>query len=209
MSHRRLRWLACVLPLLVPAARADAQTPPRVTVAAAPAQVNPGDSVLFTLAIAPDTPNGAFVVQADFAPILGGWTPLSDSGTDGDVVAGDRVFSRRVTVPAIAGLGAKSITANVNYDFGSTNFGSTSTFIALTVGVPPAAAGTASPASVNVGESVLLTVTVAPRTPPVRGLYVEADLAMKERALKAVQPPNIKQSRYQPTDRVLEFLQTL
>ena len=40
-------------------------------------------------------------------------------------------------------------------------------------------------------------------------MYVEADLAMKERALKAVQPPNIKQSRYQPTDRVLEFLQTL
>jgi integrase/recombinase XerD len=45
--------------------------------------------------------------------------------------------------------------------------------------------------------------------PTTTHMYVEADLAMKERALKAVQPPNIKQARYQPTDRVLEFLQTL
>jgi integrase/recombinase XerD len=40
-------------------------------------------------------------------------------------------------------------------------------------------------------------------------MYVEADLAMKERALSAVQPPRTKQTRYQPTDRLMEFLQTL
>jgi hypothetical protein len=40
-------------------------------------------------------------------------------------------------------------------------------------------------------------------------MYVEADLAMKERALAAVQPPRTKQTRYQPTDRVMEFLQML
>jgi integrase/recombinase XerD len=40
-------------------------------------------------------------------------------------------------------------------------------------------------------------------------MYVEADLAMKERALNAVQPPHLKQKRYQPTDSVLHFLQTL
>ena len=40
-------------------------------------------------------------------------------------------------------------------------------------------------------------------------MYVEADLTMKERALAAVQPPSIKQTRYQPSDRVMQFLQTL
>jgi integrase/recombinase XerD len=40
-------------------------------------------------------------------------------------------------------------------------------------------------------------------------MYVEADLAMKERALAAVQPPGIKQTRYKPSDSVMEFLRTL
>jgi integrase/recombinase XerD len=40
-------------------------------------------------------------------------------------------------------------------------------------------------------------------------MYVEADLAMKERALHAVQPPHVKQTRYRPTDRLLAFLQGL
>jgi site-specific recombinase XerD len=40
-------------------------------------------------------------------------------------------------------------------------------------------------------------------------MYVEADLTMKERALNSVQPPHTKQTRYQPTDRVLHFLETL
>jgi integrase/recombinase XerD len=40
-------------------------------------------------------------------------------------------------------------------------------------------------------------------------MYVEADLAMKERALKTIQAPHVRQSRYRPSDRVLQFLQTL
>lgn len=40
-------------------------------------------------------------------------------------------------------------------------------------------------------------------------MYVEADIAMKERALKTIQAPHVRQSRYRPTDRVLQFLQTL
>jgi len=39
--------------------------------------------------------------------------------------------------------------------------------------------------------------------------YVEADLAMKERALAAVDPPNLKTARYQPPDRLLRFLESL
>jgi integrase/recombinase XerD len=40
-------------------------------------------------------------------------------------------------------------------------------------------------------------------------MYVEADLAMKERALKTLQTPRSKQVRYRPTDSLLEFLQGL
>ena len=39
--------------------------------------------------------------------------------------------------------------------------------------------------------------------------YVEADLAMKDRALKTLQAPSLVATRYRPTDRVLQFLQSL
>ena len=46
-------------------------------------------------------------------------------------------------------------------------------------------------------------------SPATTHIFVEADIAMNERALNAVQPPRLKQKRYQPTDRVLHFLETL
>jgi integrase/recombinase XerD len=39
--------------------------------------------------------------------------------------------------------------------------------------------------------------------------YVEADLAMKERALAAIAPPEIRGVRYRPADPLLKFLQAL
>jgi integrase/recombinase XerD len=39
--------------------------------------------------------------------------------------------------------------------------------------------------------------------------YIEADLAMKERALAAINPPQIKQARYRPPDVLLKFLEAL
>lgn len=39
--------------------------------------------------------------------------------------------------------------------------------------------------------------------------YVEADLAMKERALATIAPPGAKRHRYRPTDAVLKFLESL
>lgn len=39
--------------------------------------------------------------------------------------------------------------------------------------------------------------------------YIEADLAMKERALGAITPPSVRQSRYRPQDKLLKFLQSL
>jgi site-specific recombinase XerD len=45
--------------------------------------------------------------------------------------------------------------------------------------------------------------------PATTHMYVEADLAMKKRALSRVQPPHVKLHRYQPKDRVLQFLEGL
>ena len=39
--------------------------------------------------------------------------------------------------------------------------------------------------------------------------YVEADLEMKDRALKALQAPSCAPVRYRPKDDVLQFLQSL
>ena len=39
--------------------------------------------------------------------------------------------------------------------------------------------------------------------------YVEADLAMKERALAAIAPPETRSVRYRPADALLKFLQAL
>ena len=39
--------------------------------------------------------------------------------------------------------------------------------------------------------------------------YVQADLAMKERALATIAPPEIKRKRYRPSDAVLQFLESL
>jgi hypothetical protein len=40
-------------------------------------------------------------------------------------------------------------------------------------------------------------------------MYVEADLAMKERALARLEQPEVKQARYRPPKALLEFLQSL
>ena len=46
-------------------------------------------------------------------------------------------------------------------------------------------------------------------SPATTHTYVEAELAMKERALKALQPPTVKKSRFRATDSVLAFLEGL
>jgi integrase/recombinase XerD len=40
-------------------------------------------------------------------------------------------------------------------------------------------------------------------------IYLHADLALKERALERTRPPNAKPGRYQPPDKLLEFLEEL
>ena len=46
-------------------------------------------------------------------------------------------------------------------------------------------------------------------SPSTTHMYVEADLAMKERALARLKPPEIKRARYRPPKALMQFLQSL
>jgi len=46
-------------------------------------------------------------------------------------------------------------------------------------------------------------------SPATTHMYVEADLAMKQRALARLKPPEIKPARYRPPKALLQFLQSL
>lgn len=58
-------------------------------------------------------------------------------------------------------------------------------------------------------DITVIALWLGHESPVTTHMYVEADLLMKERALKTLQPPKTGQVRYQPTDRVLAFLQSL
>jgi len=58
-------------------------------------------------------------------------------------------------------------------------------------------------------DITLIALWLGHESPSTTHMYVEADLARRERALAAVQAPTTRQVRYQPTDRVLQFLQSL
>ena len=46
-------------------------------------------------------------------------------------------------------------------------------------------------------------------SPATTHMYVEADLTMKEKALKKLQDPSLKSVRYQADDSILSFLEIL
>jgi site-specific recombinase XerD len=58
-------------------------------------------------------------------------------------------------------------------------------------------------------DITLVALWLGHESPVTTHIYVEADLKMKEAALKAVRPPSTKPIRYEPPDRLLRFLQEL
>jgi site-specific recombinase XerD len=40
-------------------------------------------------------------------------------------------------------------------------------------------------------------------------IYLDADLSMKEKALRKVQEPDARHTRFKPSDKVLQFLESL
>jgi integrase/recombinase XerD len=58
-------------------------------------------------------------------------------------------------------------------------------------------------------DLTVIALWLGHESPATNHMYVEADLAMKERALSAVQAPQLKQLRFQPTGPILQFLASL
>ena len=91
-----------------------------------------GESTLLTVAVTPGTapPSTGLAVGGDLTPIGGSATQsFFDDGTNGDVTAGDNVFSFATTVAASTTPGAKSLPISMSDDQGRTG----STSITLTV----------------------------------------------------------------------------
>ena len=61
-------------------------------------------------------------------------------------------------------------------------------------------------AGVNESE---IALWLGHESPSTAHMYVEADLAMKERALARLTPPEIRKARYRPPAALMQFLQTL
>jgi integrase/recombinase XerD len=58
-------------------------------------------------------------------------------------------------------------------------------------------------------DITVIALWLGHESPSTTHMYVEADLAMKERALKSIQAPKTAALRYRPADSVLQFLQSL
>jgi len=58
-------------------------------------------------------------------------------------------------------------------------------------------------------DITVIALWLGHESPATTHMYIEADLAMKEQALKTLQAPRVKTSRFRPTDKVLAFLEGL
>lgn len=58
-------------------------------------------------------------------------------------------------------------------------------------------------------DVAVIALWLGHENPSTTHMYVEADLAMKERLLHTLRPPNVKMLRFRPLDRLLQFLSDL
>jgi site-specific recombinase XerD len=58
-------------------------------------------------------------------------------------------------------------------------------------------------------DVAVIALWLGHESPTTTHMYVEADLAMKERSLRSLREPNVKTARFRPPDRLLQFLSDL
>lgn len=58
-------------------------------------------------------------------------------------------------------------------------------------------------------DITVIALWLGHESPVTTHAYIEADLAMKERALAAVEPTRARKTRYRPSDALLKFLGSL
>src|SRR5215510_10056655 len=158
----------------------NASTNPTGAGAANPGIVQAGNSTLLTVAVTPGTnpTSTGLAVSANLISIGGSATQqFFDDGTHGDAVAGDNVFSFQATVPVATTAGAKTIPATITD--AQSRSGSASISLNVTpASTPPTGTGSASPNSLQEGNSTLLTVNVTPGSNPAStGISVVGDLS--------------------------------
>jgi endonuclease G len=147
--------------------------------AANPNALPPGSSSLLTVTVTPGTnpASTGITVMGDLSAIGGSATQqFFDNATNGDVTAGDNIFSYQATVAGGTSGGPKSLPISI----ADAQARSGSTGISLTVQANsnPSVAGAANPSSVAQGASVVLTGTVTPGlVPNSTGITVTGDLS--------------------------------
>jgi hypothetical protein len=133
-------------------------TSPSIAGAAQPGAVYTGESVLLTATVTPGanpTSTNLFV-EGNFSELGGATRRFFDDGTNGDVTAGDRVHSLRITIPSGTPAGYKSIYLDAIDGQGrNASGGTTVEVLAVGASTPPTAVSVGGnlmrggPASVN------------------------------------------------------------
>lgn len=150
---------------------------PSGTGAANPNPVAAGSTSLLTVTVTPGAmpTSTGITVTGDLSAIGGSATQqFFDDTSNGDVTAGDNVFSYLATVSAGTSGGIKTLPTSI----ADAELRSGSANISLTVQAhDPSVSGLANPAAVAQGASVVLTATVVPGASPTStGLAVTGDL---------------------------------
>src|SRR6185369_8027668 len=146
--------------------------------AANPSSVLTNGSTLLTVTVTPGTNpvSTGLTVAANLVSIGGSPTQqFFDDGSNGDLTAGDNIFSYTATVAGNTTGGAKTLPFTIT----DAEFRSGSGNISLTVLAPtnPTASGSANPSSTPPGGSTILTANVTPGTNPTStGITVTGDL---------------------------------
>ena len=145
---------------------------------ATPSATTIGGSSLLTVSVTPGAApasTGLFVT-ANLSSIGGGGAQqLYDDGTHGDAVAGDKVYSYSASVGLATSAGDKSFPVVV-FDAQGRN-GKTVIGLHVAQSTPPTGVGSATPNSVAVTDTTLLTVAVTPGAGPAStGITVTANL---------------------------------
>jgi uncharacterized repeat protein (TIGR01451 family) len=156
-----------------------ATTNPSGVGAASPGTVPAGGSSLLSVTVTPGTnpASTGIAVTGDLSLIGGSMAqPFFDDGTNGDIAAGDNVFSFQAAIPLVTTAGLKNLPVTITDAQARTG----NTVIALTVtssSTSPSGIGAASPPAVSVGAATLLSVAVTPGANPTStGIVVQGDL---------------------------------
>ncbi len=146
--------------------------------AANPSSLLAGGSSLLTVTVTPGTSpiSTGLAVTTDLSPIGGSATQqFFDDATNGDVTAGDNVFSFNATVDAGTSGGVKTLNATVSDAEARSSLAPIS--LTVLVPTPPSGTGAANPNPIQAGNSTLLTVNVTPGSNPTStGIGVTGDL---------------------------------